>query len=346
MEKLKVQFENGSISVHEYNAALEQMRTRTEMNIQHQTHMSERIMGVASVAMSLSQILNSMKSFSEIFNEDSTTMEKVTAGLSALASVTFGVISLQKGLTTVFAKNIAAKMGDVAASAAQTAATATNTAATATNTASIWANTFALLSNPWTAAATIVTITAAGVVMAALNKKVQDNTKALEEDTAAAKENLETAKESIDAHKDLLQNFKDAYEEYQETKVVTNELRSATEDLTSAYDIQGGKLALLTGNYEDYIIQLKKARQEELKLGKKDATSTMNMAGDEMAYKFQQYSKDQGWGADGTLIIDSGTSLDDEEAFKKIYGFSRLPSCAYVCFYGAHNVWVAFADLS
>ena len=265
LEKLKKEFEEGALSIQDYHAKLEQLRKHTEMGVQHQTMMSERIMGVASAAMAASQIINSMQSFSSVFDEDTDTLTKVTTTLGMLSSMTMGVTSLQKALNSVLAKRPAAQ-------AMASAATNKDTAETGMNTLAHWFNVQAIMSNPWMTGIAIAACAIAAVVIGKQTAEVKKQTKAYEDNAAAASEAVDKAREEAETNRDNLKEYSRLLKQYQETGEGKEDLDSLTRTLAEAYDLEGAAIARLSGKYEDYA----KVQQDAIKKQKEELTQLLN----------------------------------------------------------------------
>ncbi len=259
LEKLKKQFETGAISVQEYNNKLELLRDKTKLNVQHQTMMSERIMGVASAAMAASQIINSMQSFSSVFEEDTDTLTKITTTLGMVSSMTMGVTTVQKALNSVLAKRPAAQ-------AAASAATNKDTTETGINTLAHWANVQAIMSNPWMTAIAIAACVAAAIYIGKQTAEVKKQTKAYEDNAEAANKAVESARDEADANRDTLKEYSALLKQYKETGEGKEELDKLTRTLAEAYDLEGAAIARASGKYEDYA----KLQQDAIKKQKEE----------------------------------------------------------------------------
>ena len=113
-------------------------------------------------------------------------------------------------------------------------------------------------------AALAVVILGAAAAIAIHNKHLEENSKQWREDADAANENLKATQQATQQQGDLIQSFNEAYDVYQKTGTVTEELKTATDALTDAYELQGGALAKLSGNYDNFIETLRDTRQAEI----------------------------------------------------------------------------------
>lgn len=113
------------------------------------------------------------------------------------------------------------------------------------------------------AALSVVALSAVAAI-AIYNKHLEENSKEWRENADAANENLKTTQQAAQQHGDLIQSFNEAYDVYQKTGTVTEELKTATDALTDAYELQGGALAKLSGNYDNFIDSLRDTRQAEI----------------------------------------------------------------------------------
>lgn len=313
LEKLKKEFEEGALSVQDYHAKLEQLRKQTAMGVQHQTMMSERIMGVASAAMGVSQIISSMQSFSSVFEDDTDTLTKITTTLGMVSSITMGVTGVQKALNSVLAQRPAAQ-------AAASAATARDTAETGANTIAHWLNVQAIMSNPYMTAVAIAACIAAAVYIGKQTAEVKKQTKAYEDNAAAAKEAVKSAREEADTNRDNLKEYSRLLKQYQETGEGKEDLDSLTRTLAEAYDLEGAAIARLSGKYEDYAkvqqdaIQKQKDELEELLSKEEEAAKENTNAA--VAHMEDVDLDNDGSSISGnklTLVLDGYSGFDTEE---------------------------------
>ena len=313
LEKLKKEFEEGALSVQDYHAKLEQLRKQTAMGVQHQTMMSERIMGVASAAMGVSQIISSMQSFSSVFEDDTDTLTKITTTLGMVSSITMGVTGVQKALNSVLAQRPAAQ-------AAASAATARDTAETGANTIAHWLNVQAIMSNPYMTAVAIAACIAAAVYIGKQTAEVKKQTKAYEDNAAAAKEAVKSAREEADTNRDNLKEYSRLLKQYQETGEGKEDLDSLTRTLADAYDLEGAAIARLSGKYEDYAkVQqdaIKKQKEELEELLSKEEEAAKENTNAAVAHMEDVDLDNDGSSISGnklTLVLDGYSGFDTEE---------------------------------
>lgn len=294
----------------------------------HTLSVSETLGTFAGSLMSLSALMSSASStWDTMFNdEDATTMDKITAGIGFLTTAIFaytGAMKLAKIGQDLATKSLIAKVGaeNIGSISAVKAAMSN-----ATLTASIWAQTLALLSNPLTAAIAIAAIVAGIAIFAAAQSNAAAET---EKHTKAIEEQTEASKKAAKEHGELIQSFSDAYNQFKDTGEMTDELRDATDKLTDAYDLQGGSLAKLSGDYDDYINHLKEARKTELDNAKADAKASKKQAGQAFIDKMREDVGNFSGGRYKANFGDGKAGWWDQDDEKKILDKYRENTLAY-----------------
>lgn len=276
---------------------LDQQNKKQEETREHTTKLSEAFV---SMTGSLSTVVGAATSLSnvwEIWNDDeATTIEKITAIISALTSVSFAVQGVAQAVTVL--KDLRA---------ASAAASAANAAAMTTEAGSAGVLTGVLggLKTAFTGlglAGDIFTGIAVAVGVATTALSIHNDMVQKEIDTS--KEAIETANQNIESYEsqkqsldDLAKSYKEAKEAYETDK--NAETRKAFEEAAKAYGdaineqneaLKGNSdnlenvatsLDIVTGKYENIERAAKKATDAILKQEKTEADKAKNNAEDE-----------------------------------------------------------------
>ena len=223
-------------------------------NIKSFTSTSVALTEFASVAMSVSGLINTVKSsLSIIFDEGTSGVEKFGAAVSILSGVmaaynavmAFGT-TLKKIDTSAETTNMLAKMANAASSkVAATLGVALGVAKT-TETGAVWANTAAWYANPimWIALVIMAAVAAVALLITAI---VKLSTAESDEAKAAqrAAEAYEAMGEQADAAKNKVEELKSAFDGYDDVVAKLNECIKGTEEWYKALD-----------EVNDYVLQL------------------------------------------------------------------------------------------
>lgn len=276
---------------------LGQQNDAEEENIKHTTKLSEAFI---SMTGSLSTVVGAATSLSnawQILNDDeSTTVEKITAVISALTSVGFAIQGVAEAVTVL--KDLRA------ASAAASAANAAAMTAEA-GSAGILTGVLGGLKTAFTGlglAGGIFTGIAVAIGVATTALSIHNDMVQKEIDTS--KEAIETANQNIESYEsqkqsldDLAKSYKEAKEAYETDK--NAETRKAFEEAAKAYGdaineqneaLKGNSdnlenvaisLDIVTGKYENIERAAKKATDAILKQEKTEANKAKNNAEDE-----------------------------------------------------------------
>ena len=208
-------------------------------NIKSFTSTSVALTEFASVAMSVSGLINTVKSsLSIIFDEGTSGVEKFGAAVSILSGImtaynavmAFGT-TLKKIDTSAETTNILAKTANALATKVATALKLAAAPAITAETGAIWANTAAWYANPimWIALVIMAAVAAVGLLIAgivALSNAESKEEKEAKKMAAASKELAETADEAKQAVEDL----KSAFDGYDSAIETLNECVKGTQE--------------------------------------------------------------------------------------------------------------------
>ena len=279
----------------------------------HVTTLSEAFTKITSAAMSFSAALNSFTRFQEVMDDkDATTVQKVTTSIMALVTGIRLLKATYSGVTALAAAFKTQILGT--GTAGVTSGAMVNAGAQA---GKIGLEQATGAAAGFQAALGVVGVVAAAIALVvtgiaiAISKHSQDLQKAAERSQEAADKAVEHAdalKEEKTAFNDLLKSYKDALKTYEETGEGKEELNKLAYELETAYDIEGGAVAVLTGQYED----LTKAAEESQK-----ARNIDNLAASQEALEKITRSMSDSAYAKGNKI-DSGVSYVDEDVAYKI----------------------------
>ena len=228
--------------------------------------LADKIAYGSQVAMSFGMALSSLKGMIDTaFNPDMSGWEKAISIMTTLGMMVPMLMSAFDAYTKIFQKNTVAAGANAVAQGLSAGATKTMTGATATQTPVVAANAAAWWAHP------IIAIIAAACLVAVaafsiFSNIVAQNSERIAENAKQARESAEAMKEQADASADLMTQYKQALSTYEKTGENEQELIDITTKLTDAYDIQGGALAALTGDYKQLTKSLQEARKAELEL--------------------------------------------------------------------------------
>lgn len=284
-------------SQDELEQVLGQQNDAEEENIKHTTKLSEAFV---SMTGSLSTVVGAATSLSnawQILNDDeSTTVEKITAVISALTSVGFAVQGAAEAVTVLKdlrAANTAASVVDAAAMTAEAGSAGLLTKAlgglkTAFKGISLAGRIFTGV-----AVAIGIATTAISLHNDAVQKGIDKNKKAIE----TANQNIESYESQKQSLDDLAKSYKEAKEAYETDK--SSETRKAFEEAAKAYgdaikdqnealkenganleDVTAN-LDLVAGKYENIESAAKGATKAILEQEKIEADKAKNNAEDE-----------------------------------------------------------------
>ena len=319
LRKLQKQWESNTISTEQYEAELARLEQKTKQSIHHQMALSEALVGVGSSVMAVSQLMNAMKSFGEIFSNDTDVLTKITTSLGILGSVVMTLNTLmtlqnklKKEAARVSANVVAAQAGEIVSHGLETSA--------------LWAKVLAIMSNPYMTGACIAAIAIACVAIGAMTAKTQKETEAHQKNADAAREELEAKQELTETHKELIEQYKSGLQVLNETGEVSESLQDATLKLAEAYDIEGAALANLTGKYDDYTAAINRARKKEVAEAKNAAQAAKDEAGQVF---IDAMRKDTGRYDGNKYIADIGTGAKtaDEQG---VYDLWKNKSFKYI----------------
>jgi TP901 family phage tail tape measure protein len=187
----------------------------------------------------------------------------------------------------------------------------------------------AMATNIYMIALTVI-ITTLQVVINKINEKREaliESNKAIIDATNAERENAK-------ANKELYNSFNDLYSRYKEGADVKDDLYGITNQLLEAYDLEGSRLDMLTGKYDQVAIAIKnkqKAEQEEILKQDKKA---IKAAGENVVEQGRTVF-DSGIHGDQYRVRLSGNSIIKGEegdynqaisAAKEIFGESAISS--------------------
>lgn len=276
---------------------LGQQNDAEEENIKHTTKLSEAFV---SMTGSLSSVVGAATSLSNAWqvlsSDEATTVEKITAIISALTSVGFAIQGVAQAVTVL--KDLRA--ASAAASAANTAAMTAEAGS-----AGILTGAIGSLKTAFTGlgvAGGIFTGIAVAVGVATTALSIHNDMVQKEIDTS--KEAIETANQNIESYEsqkqsldDLAKSYKEAKEAYEADK--STETRKAFEEAAKAYGdaineqneaLKGNSdklenvainLDIVTGKYENIERAAKKATDAILEQEKTEANKAKNNAEDE-----------------------------------------------------------------
>lgn len=228
--------------------------------------LADKIAYGSQVAMSFGMALSSLKGMIDTaFNPDISGWEKAISIMTTLGMMVPMLMSAFEAYTKIFQKNTVAAGANAVAQGLSAGATKTMTGATAAQTPVAAANAAAWWAHP------IIAIIAAACLVAVaafsiFSNIVAQNSERIAENAKQARESAEAMREQADASADLMTQYKQALSTYEKTGENEQELIDITTKLTDAYDIQGGALAALTGDYEQLTKSLQEARKAELEL--------------------------------------------------------------------------------
>lgn len=276
---------------------LDQQNKKQDETRQHTTKLSEAFV---SMTGSLSTVVGAATSLSnawEIWNDDeATTIEKITAIISALTSVSFAVQGVAQAVTVLKdlrAANTAASVADAAAMTAEAGSAGFLTKAlgglkTAFTGIGLAGDIFTGI-----AVAIGVATTALSIHNDMVQKEIDTNKEAIE----TANQNIESYESQKQSLDDLAKSYKEAKEAYETDK--STETRKAFEEAAKAYGDaindqnealrENGihlenvttNLDIVTGKYEDIENAAKKATTAILEQEKAEADKAKNSAEDE-----------------------------------------------------------------
>lgn len=218
----------------------------------------------AKIAMSKLSCLEDEKEVGVILSKISAKeMEAISTGELTATEVANNIAN-KEGI--ILAPNqLAAIEAKIIAKNAETAATIANTTATEANIVAQNALNASMLANPITwVVASLAALAGVAALVHAHYKKLR------EEAHAAAEESAKLASETrseVEAHKELVQQFENLKEKYDAGTASKEELYDVTGKILEAYDLEGSRLDMLTGKYDQVTEAIKKkqkAEQEEL----------------------------------------------------------------------------------
>ena len=276
---------------------LGQQNDAEEENIKHTTKLSEAFVSMTGSLSSVVGAATSLSNAWQVLNSDeATTVEKITAIISALTSVGFAIQGVAQAVTVL--KDLRA------ASAAASAANAAAMTAEA-GSAGILTGALGSLKTAFTGlgvAGGIFTGIAVAVGVATTALSIHNDMVQKEIDTS--KEAIETANQNIESYEsqkqsldDLAKSYKEAKEAYEADK--STETRKAFEEAAKAYGdaineqneaLKGNSdklenvainLDIVTGKYENIERAAKKATDAILEQEKTEANKAKNNAEDE-----------------------------------------------------------------
>ena len=131
------------------------------------------------------------------------------------------------------------------------------------------------LTNHYILAATIALVALAGgalIVAKHLEKVAERQKKAAEEASNLAKENSEQVKQN----EELIKSYNNLISQYNKGYIQKEDLWDVTNKLSDAYNIEGGAIAKLTGQYDTFTEAVRKARLEEIEQQKQSAKEAID----------------------------------------------------------------------
>lgn len=276
---------------------LGQQNDAEEENIKHTTKLSEAFV---SMTGSLSTVVGAATSLSNAWqilnNDESTTVEKITAVISALTSVGFAIQGVAEAVTVLKDLRAASAAASAANAAAMTAEAGSAGVLTGVlgglKTAFTGLGTAGIIFTGIAAAIGIAT-TALSIHNDMVQKEIDTNKEAIE----TANQNIESYESQKQSLDDLAKSYKEAKEAYESDK--SSETRKAFEEAAKAYGdaineqneaLKGNSdnlenvatsLDIVTGKYENIERAAKKATDAILKQEKTEANKAKNNAEDE-----------------------------------------------------------------
>ena len=109
-----------------------------------------------------------------------------------------------------------------------------------------------------------IAITAAISIFALVSNHLEKVRQETIQTNKAIIDQAKASQEQADANKKIYESFSDLYDKYKQGLITKEELYQTTTELADAYDIQGGAIANLTGQYDALATAAKKARLEEI----------------------------------------------------------------------------------
>lgn len=283
---------------------LDQQNKKQEETRQHTTKLSEAFV---SMAGSLSTVIGAATSLSNVWqvfnNDEATTVEKITAIISALTSVGFAIQGVAQAVTVLKDLRAASAAASVANTAAMTAEAGS---------AGILTGAIGSLKTAFTGlgvAGGIFTGIAVAVGVATTALSIHNDMVQKEIDTS--KEAIETANQNIESYEsqkqsldDLAKSYKEAKEAYEADK--STETKKAFEEAAKAYGdaineqneaLKGNSdklenvainLDIVTGKYENIERAAKKATDAILEQEKTEAKKAKNNAENEFTTEMRK----------------------------------------------------------
>ncbi len=234
--------------------------------------------------MSLTMAFNQLNSVFQIWttnSNDLTLGEKLTQTLTSISMIAMSMIPTIRALANarmVYADVVGQEAINEALAKGQKIAM---TKTIKDQTVAVMGHTAAVTANPL-----LMGTIAIGVVLvaiSAISAAIKKQTKILEEAAEKSKEYSDSLQEQVQTNKDLIQQMSDALDAYQENADQKDALDDATQALAEAYGIEGAALAKLTGNYDDYLQILLKAKQEKRRAELEEQQRAIVQAGNDQA---------------------------------------------------------------
>ena len=286
------------------------------------SQLSQQIVGFVQGVSSLAMGLNALKGIANIWTDESLSAgEKMLSTLMSMTTVLPIVTSLTKLLSVEENKNTVAKIAGIIATNKQKVAEEKNIITKGLLTLATWglAAAQAVLNAIQNYGAVIgIAVGAAAVgaiiTMAALTSSSKERAKAAQAEAEAAQAAAEATNEEAEANKGLIEAYESAKKNYEENAENKQEYIDATFALIEAYEIEGGAVLLLAGQYDTLEKAIRKARQAELDKQIKDNTYKAQLSG---AGMMEGLTEGKGHSSNGKYKIefnDGGSGGQSEEA--------------------------------
>ena len=237
--------------------------------------------GITTGLSSMTSAWNAVNSLAQTFNDKNATAGDKTIQVITTLSMTVPMLVSNfsrlneamgaEGIWKAWRNNMkAAKTETVGATVAQTglqgALHSTKTAVKSLGAA--------IAANPIGALITVATLAAAAFsFFNARQKQLQEE---LEETRQKNIEAADAAISEADAYNELAQSYEKTYKAYKEGNASKTDLAETTEELIDKYDIENGKVLLLTEQYEELAEAIKKARKERLNEAQSASVQVVN----------------------------------------------------------------------